>query len=153
MKIEDFDKEKLYIYPTWRHSNGFKVGRVTRINKKSVTFNYNDNISEEDFCLIKCVPKEQEQIFMDYILFQNQIVKNVHSLEFRYVELYKKLSRLTSMDEQFPEVSVDWNSLREEIVKLKEGFKELCEPIITVDGVRYQKDMKDFYGLWRKIDE
>lgn len=135
MKIEDMNTESLYIYPYYSSTyTNFKVGRATRINTKSVVFDYYNKIDVKYLDHVKELSPEETEAYMQFVLFQDSNLKDYKSLLNKYRDLYEKCKNIQEITSKYEELSVDWSKLQEQIDTFTEEIKKITEPMIKADG-------------------
>ena len=155
MKLEDLSLDRFYMYPYSRYGSiGYKVGKISRINTKTVVFDYDTKLSVESLNDVFELSDEEFEHYKSFILFQEQEISHYRSILNRYEKLYEKCKEIKELELKYEEISVNWSDLQKQINDFTAEIGKIMEPMITADNHKFYLNCRNSYCLmWHKEGE
>lgn len=148
MKIENINEKDLYMYPCNRYGSiGYRIGRATRINIKTVVFDCDTKINVENLDEVYPLSEEEVENYKSFIIFQNRRIEGYYTLLKSYNDLFKKCKKIQEVSKEYKELNVDWEELQNQIDTLTSEIKKITEPLLEANGHKFYLNTKDMSNL------
>ena len=124
-----FDYDSLYLYKYGY--NSFKVGKVTKINEKSIRMDSGTKIAESEYKYVHKLTEEESKMFkMRLVVSMNEIERELTHINDRLL----KINNLLNYD-SFIEINKDkFNELYKKLIKCLE---KAVDHTVVINNIKY----------------
>lgn len=123
--MENYDMEALYLYnDDWQ----YRVGKIEKINDKSIRMQFNTKIKKENFKSIHKLTDEEVKIF------RKELIKKLSNTTERIRNTLASINRLNSALQSSNLVCVNSDNLQKKLNSLSEILSKELPKVIKIDN-------------------